>query len=203
MRIVVAEHHALFRDGLVAFLVASGEEVVAAVASGEGALAETRAQDPDLVLLDIAVTRPDGPTTACLLAAEHPRLPVLLLGVCDHDGELVRAVSLGPRGYLLKGSDPQETLDAVARAAAGDAVISKEMARYLLVELATPPGRGDGSACEALSEAEEAYLRSLVLGSASSRNGSGRSQRLEILRKLHHNHRPSMLEVVAGYRGSG
>lgn len=148
MRLVLAEDHALLRDGLVRLLTAYGHEVVAAV---EDATAlEAALADPDLDAAVVDVRLPpgygdEGLRAALAVRARRPGFPVLVLSqYVEHlyARELL-AGGEGAIGYLLKErvSDPADFVDAVARVAAGGTVLDPEVVAAIMARRASPLDR--------------------------------------------------------------
>ena len=140
MRILLADDHALFRDGVASLLGAWGHEVVGQAADGPAAVALARALAPDLVLMDVAM--PGGGIEATRrIAADEPGIAIVMLTASEAIDDLFAAIKAGARGYLLKNLDAAELhamLDAVER---GEAAITPAIAARILAELARPEPR--------------------------------------------------------------
>jgi DNA-binding NarL/FixJ family response regulator len=141
VRIVLADDHALFRDGVGSLLAAWGHEVVGAASDGAEAVALVEALDPDLVLMDVSMPRVTGVEATRRLAASRPAIPIVMLTVSEDEADLFAAIKAGARGYLLKNLEAPQLramLDAVAR---GEAAITPATAAKILAELHRPgPG---------------------------------------------------------------
>ena len=160
MRILLADDHALFRDGVASLLGAWGHDVVGQAADGPAAVAQARALAPDLVLMDVAM--PGGGIEATrTIAAEEPGIAIVMLTASEAIDDLFAAIKAGARGYLLKNLDAAELhtmLDAVAR---GEAAITPAIAARILAELARPePVRGP----DTLTDRELDVLQLVVAG---------------------------------------
>jgi DNA-binding NarL/FixJ family response regulator len=124
MRIVVADDHALFRDGLSALLDAWGHAVVGQAADGVDAVAQVEAHRPDLVLMDVRMPGTGGIEATRRIAAAHPEIAIVMLTVSEDEEDLFDAIRFGARGYLLKsleGAELRTMIDAVGR---GEAAMS-------------------------------------------------------------------------------
>ena len=99
-RVVVADDHSLFRDGITSLLEAAGYEVVEQSSDGQGAVEAVRRSHPDLVLLDISMPKLDGLEVLQLIKAEFPEIRVVILTVSDSDDDLFASDS-GRRGWLF------------------------------------------------------------------------------------------------------
>jgi DNA-binding NarL/FixJ family response regulator len=129
IRLVLADDHPVFREGLQAVLAsAPGIVVVGESESGSGALAMCRDLRPDVVLMDIQMEDLNGIEATRQLVAEQPEVGVLMLTMFEDDESVFAAMRAGARGYLLKGSGRAEILRAVDAAAAGEAIFSPRIA---------------------------------------------------------------------------
>lgn len=148
-RVVIADDHALAREGLRAMLERDGRyAVVGEAASGEEALALCRAHAPDLALLDIryAAGGIDGLEAARRLAEETPHLPVVLLTMHDSADYLRAAIAAGARGFLLKDASRAVFLAALEQVLAGGVAYPPELMRRAVLD-----GAAGGSARAALA----------------------------------------------------
>jgi DNA-binding NarL/FixJ family response regulator len=125
VRILVADDHSLFRDGLTSLLEAAGHEVVGQAGDGEAAVQAVDRVKPDLVLLDVSMPKVDGLEALRRIRAEHPELAVVMLTVSDDDASLFEALRSGAQGYLLKSLDAAEFLGMLDGLARGEAALSR------------------------------------------------------------------------------
>jgi len=140
LRVVVADDHPLFRDGLVAALATiDGVEVVGTAADGEQAITLTRELAPDVVLMDLAMPGVNGIEATRAIMQTHPGTAVLVLTMAGTDDSLVAALRAGARGYLLKEAGRQEISHALWSVAAGQAVFGTSVANRILGRLTEPP----------------------------------------------------------------
>jgi DNA-binding NarL/FixJ family response regulator len=168
MRILLADDHALFRDGVASLLGAWGHEVVGQEADGAAAVAGALRLRPDLVLMDVAMPGGGGLTATRRLAAEAPDIAIVMLTASEDVDDLFAAIKAGARGYLLKNLESGELrgmLNAVER---GEAAITPAIAARILAELARPdpgPASPDPNPDpDRLTERELDVLRLLVRG---------------------------------------
>jgi len=130
VRIVVADDHQIFRDGLKRLLESeAGFQVVGEAADGVEAALVVRETKPDVLLLDLAMRRAGGIET--LQAGGLEATKVILLTAALEAGDLVRAVRLGARGVVLKESATQDLIEGIHRVMAGKWLIASEMADEL------------------------------------------------------------------------
>ncbi|HBX67861.1 MAG TPA: DNA-binding response regulator [Chloroflexi bacterium] len=132
MRVVLADDHSLFRDGIASLLEQAGYEVVAQAEDGQMALDAIRLHKPDLVLLDVVMTGMDGVETLQHIKAEWPQIKVVMLTVSDADEHLFASIRSGANGYILKGVKANEFLEMLAGLERGEAAISRKTAARLI-----------------------------------------------------------------------
>jgi DNA-binding NarL/FixJ family response regulator len=133
IRVVVAEDHPFFRDGLRAALAgAPGVRIVGEAADGESALEMMQACEPDVAILDIGLPRLDG--VAVVRKARERRLPVEIVFLTVHTEEdmFEAALELGVKGYLLKDCTAAEIVRCVDAVAAGLHYTAPAMTSYLV-----------------------------------------------------------------------
>ncbi len=138
MRILLADDHALFRDGVASLLAAWGHEVVGQVSDGDAAVEAAVRLRPDLVLMDVAMPGGGGLAATRRLAADASGVAIVMLTASEGVDDLFAAIKAGARGYLLKNLESLELrgmLEAVAR---GEAAITPAIAGRILAELARP-----------------------------------------------------------------
>jgi DNA-binding NarL/FixJ family response regulator len=139
MRIVLADDHALFRDGIASLLAAWGHEVVGQARSGDEAVELADRLEPDAILMDVRMPGSTGLEATRRIAQRHPSIAIVMLTVSEDEDDLFEAIKAGARGYLLKNleaRDLRSMLEAVAR---GEAAISPATAFRIMRELARAP----------------------------------------------------------------
>jgi len=130
LRVVLADDHPIWRDGVRADL-GTGFEVVGEAASATEAIEVIRAERPDVVVCDLHM--PDG--GGLKVARECGELTtIVMLTVSEAERDLLDAIAAGAVGYLLKSTPPEELRAALVRAAAGEAVFSPSLAALVLGE---------------------------------------------------------------------
>jgi DNA-binding NarL/FixJ family response regulator len=137
IRVLVADDHAVVREGLRTFLhLQKGIEVVGEAGDGAQAVAEARRLTPDVVLMDLVMPELDGIEAMRRIRDEQPATRVIVLTSFGDDDKLLAAVRAGAAGYLLKTAGPAEVVRAIRAAHAGEAVIDPKAAGRLLGALA-------------------------------------------------------------------
>ena len=132
-RVLVADDHPLYRDGLRTMLEATDDLVLAAeVQDGEEALAALAAHDVDVALLDVNMPGLNGIDTAARMAVESPDVAVLVLTMFADDASVFAALRAGARGYVLKDSSRDDLLRAIRAVARGEAIFSPSVATRVL-----------------------------------------------------------------------
>lgn len=148
VRVVVADDHAHFREGLLALLATIAEvEVVGEAQDGEEAVRIATSAKADVVLMDLRMPRLDGVDATRRLRAESPKTRVVVLTTFDDDDSIFDAVRAGALGYLLKDASRQTLSAAITEASQGRSIINPKVATRLVKQVAaTQRERGAGSA---------------------------------------------------------
>ena len=132
LRILIADDHAIVREGLKQILADTGDIVVAGdAASGLDAIKMMRAGEYDVLLLDISMPDRSGIEVLKQLRQEFPKLAVLMLSMHREDQYAIRSLKAGASGYLNKQSAPDELVNAIRQVAQGHKYISPALAQQL------------------------------------------------------------------------
>jgi two-component system nitrate/nitrite response regulator NarL len=133
IRVLLVDDHTLFRNGLKSLLQRHKEfEVVGEAGDGLEGVKRTRQLKPDVVLLDLHMPGITGREAVRLIGEEAPETQVLMLTVSEDAEDLIATLQAGARGYLLKNIETDFLLDAIRRAASGEAVITPQMTGKLV-----------------------------------------------------------------------
>jgi DNA-binding NarL/FixJ family response regulator len=162
VRVLLVDDHPLFRAGLRAALESDPGVLVVGEAETAGQVPEAvKADEPDVVVMDISLPDSSGLDVTRRLAELAPQLPVLMLTMADDDGSLLAALQAGARGYLVKGAGREEVLHAVRTVAAGGAVFGADIAARITTLLSGSRLRDAGQLFPSLT-AREAEVLDLV-----------------------------------------
>ena len=163
IKILIADDHAIVREGLKQIVAEVPDMVVAGEAvDGREVLAIVEQEDWDVILLDIAMPGRGGLDVLKQLRRERPGLPVLVLSMYPEEQYAVRAIKASASGYLVKESAPEELVAAIRKAALGGQYISPSLAETLAFHLETD-SRGVVPH-EALSDREYQVMLMLASG---------------------------------------
>lgn len=164
IRVMIADDHAVVREGLKRIVAGTSDLAVAGeAASGPELLAEVAARPCDVVLMDLAMPGLSGLEALHELRRRHPKLPILILSMYPADQYAVRTLKAGAAGYLNKGSAPEELISAIRKVAAGRRYLSEDVAQCLAAHV---DNEVDKPAHERLSDREFQVL-CLVAGGRS------------------------------------
>lgn len=132
IHVLIADDHAIVRQGLRQILSETDDLLVAGEASdGVEAMHLARQTPYDVVLLDVTMPNRNGIDTLKMLKKEFPRLPVLILSMHEEDQYAVRAIRAGASGYLTKQSAPESLVKAIRQVASGQKYLSPSLASKL------------------------------------------------------------------------
>jgi NarL family two-component system response regulator LiaR len=160
--ILIADDHAVVRQGLKMFLELESDFVIVGEAeNGEEAVRLAGELQPNVVLMDLLMPVMDGITATSTIRREFPDVEVIALTSVLEDASITGAIRAGAIGYLLKTTKADELNCAIRAAVTGQVQLSPQAAERLLRE--APPAQG----FEALTERESEVLRLLALGSAN------------------------------------
>ncbi|MCM2356764.1 MAG: response regulator transcription factor [Geobacteraceae bacterium] len=138
-KILIADDHAIFREGLKQIIAKTVGMVVAGEAvNGQEVLREVRENDYDMVILDISMPGRSGLDVLAEIKSLKPKLPVLILSMHPEEQYAVRALRTGAAGYVTKGSPPQELVEALEKVAFGKKYVSPSLAETLASNLGHP-----------------------------------------------------------------
>lgn len=162
IRVLIADDHAIVRQGLRQILSETDDLLVAGEASdGVDAMHLAREQAWDVVLLDVSMPNRNGIDTLKMLRKEFPRLPVLILSMHPEEQYAVRALKSGASGYVTKQSAPEQLVTAIRQVAGGHKYVSPSLALKLADVIAE---NNDRPPHEILSDREYQILCLIAAG---------------------------------------
>lgn len=133
IRVLIADDHTLFRDGLRALLVSIPEiEVVGEAANGQETIMRAVELQPDVILMDIQMPDLNGIEATRKILHTSPHIGIIMLTMFQDDDSVFAAMRAGAKGYVLKGSDQSVVLRAIRGVAHGESLFSPEIAERLI-----------------------------------------------------------------------
>jgi NarL family two-component system response regulator LiaR len=161
IKILIADDHAVVRDGTRQILEKEKDMVVVAeAADGAEAIKLAGSAKPDVVIMDIAMPNVDGIEATRQIKSLYPGMVVLVLSAYDDDQFVFSLLEVGAAGYLLKSIQSRELVDAVRQVYAGESVLHPSIARKVLNRFVPVTGKPGGQKpSELLSEREIEVLR--------------------------------------------
>ena len=166
IRVLLVDDHAVVREGLRALIATEADlQVVGEAEDVRQAIELVESTAADVLLLDLVLAHGDGLEVLAASRDLRPTLNVLILTSFSEDDQVLRAVELGARGYLLKDSRADELLDAIRRVHRGQTVLAPAVAGTVVGRLSRPEPE---SMPEALTERETEVLV-LLAGGLSNR----------------------------------
>jgi DNA-binding NarL/FixJ family response regulator len=189
--LVIADDHAVVREGLVRLLDATPDiEVLGAARDGEEAVRLAEEHRPRVVLMDLSMPNVDGAeATRRIVAAGHGTEVVILTSFSDRE-QILRALDAGAIGYLLKDAEPSELIEGIRAAARGESPLDPKAARAMLT------GRGHTGAAAEPDAALTAREREVLALVAEGLPNKLISRRLEISEKTVKAHLTSVFAAI-------
>ena len=136
IRLAVVDDHALFRRGLVSLLSDMGDFTVCAEAgNGKDALSLIEEFNPDIILMDLNMPVMDGVQALEAVRKTRKDQKVIMLTISQNDDDLVRAISAGVNGYILKNAEPEELHNTIIEVMKGYSILSPEMTEKVFASL--------------------------------------------------------------------
>ncbi len=167
MRILIADDHKLFRQGLIGLINSHDDqvEVIGQAESGHEAIRMAEFLRPDVILMDIFMRDGDGFQALATIRKRFPNIAIVMLTSSENKEHLYKAVQLGAAGYIHKNLDAHELFDLLSGIQKGEAAMTKAMASRLLRGIAQHSTEKKGE--ELLTERESDVLRLVAKGSSN------------------------------------
>jgi NarL family two-component system response regulator LiaR len=163
IRVLIVDDHAFVRKGVRAFLEEIEDiEVVGEAGDGEEAVAQSKALQPDVILMDLVMPHMDGVEAISQITARQEKVHVIALTSFATDDKIFPAIKSGAVGYILKDSEPEELVKAIRQVHLGEPSLDPSIARKVLQEISRP-SKGQPTP-DPLTEREEEVLRLVAKG---------------------------------------
>ena len=184
LRVLIADDHPLFRDGLCTLLRSMPDaEVVGEAATGAEVVERALEIQPDVVVMDLHMPEVNGIEATRGIVEASPHIGVLVLTMFEDDDSVFAAMRAGARGYLLKGSDHEEIIRAIRAVGAGEAIFGPAIAERLIAFFVSVPS-GPPQAFPELTDREREVLELIAQGQSNTAIAS----RLTLSQKTIWNH---------------
>lgn len=193
VRVLIADDHPIFRDGLRALLATDPTiRLVGEAADGTDAQRKVDALQPDIVLMDLHMPEVDGVAATRKIVQANPDVAIIVLTMFDDDDSVFAAMRAGARGYLLKGTKQADLIRAVHLVAAGGAMFGPAVAQRM-IEFFARPRHSAVLPFPQLTEREHEILDLLAQGQPNA----GIATRLSISDKTVRNHVSNIFAKLA------
>ncbi len=165
LRVLIADDHTLFRDGLRTLIASAPDaELVGEAATGEEAIARAAALQPDLIIMDLQMPVVNGIEATRQIMRASPHIGILVVTMFDDDQSVFAAMRAGARGYLLKGATHDEMLRAIRAVAGGEAIFSPAIAARLIDYFANIQSNTPRQVFPELTDREHEILKLIAQG---------------------------------------
>lgn len=193
VRILIADDHVLFREGMKSLLKSEdGIELIASASDGLEALELAGELRPDIVLMDVTMPRMNGIIATGKIVSKFPDIKVIVLSMHSDRRFIAETLKAGARGYLLKESSPQTVVEAIRSVAEGDIYLSAKACTVLTEDYLRLLNNEKQNSSNPLSEREMEVLLLLVKG----RNGKQIADTLSISKNTVDTHRRRILDKL-------
>jgi len=203
IRVIIADDHAILREGVRALLAAADDiEVVGQAGDGREAIEVCRRLDPDVILMDIAMPGLGGLEAALELRKEGLRVRVLVLSQYEDREYVRRLLKAGVAGYVLKKSAGSDLVGAIRAVHRGGLVLDPEVARTAMAD--SGPAREGGDPYETLTDREKQVFRLVAEGKSNKETAevlgisvkTAMSHREHMMEKLHLHNRTELVRLA-------
>ncbi len=168
IRVLIADDHPFFRDGLRVLLDSMPDtEVAGEAVSGDEVISAAAALRPDVILMDIQMPGPNGIEATRQILSDNPEVGILIVTMFEDDDSVFAAMRAGARGYLLKGAD-QEMLRAIRAVARGESIFGPAIANRLIKFFSAPRSATAFLAFPELTEHEREVLHLIAQGRSNA-----------------------------------
>jgi DNA-binding NarL/FixJ family response regulator len=167
IRVLIADDHIIFLDGLVALLDSVDDiEVVGTAQDGQQAVLQAGSSQPDVILMDILMPELNGIEATRMIIQASPHIGVIMLTMFEDDESVFSAMRAGARGYILKGAGQDDVLRAIRAVNRGEALFGPSIATRLMDFFKTPETEPPQAFPE-LTERENEILALIAQGASN------------------------------------
>lgn len=169
IRVLIADDHQLFRDGLRALVDSVPDaEVVGEAATGKEAIRLAAESQPQVILMDLQMPDMDGIEATRQIVDANPHVNILMVTMFEDDQSVFAAMRAGARGYVLKGAKHEEMLRAIRAVGSGEAIFSPSIAARMVSFFASSRSVIPGDAFPELTEREREVLELMARGDSNA-----------------------------------
>lgn len=193
IRLLIADDHKLFRDGLRSMLVGhKGIEIIAEASDGIAVTKLAGELHPDIILMDVSMPELNGIEAARKISGEHPTIKIIMLSMHSDRRYITEALRAGARGYLLKDSALDEVLAAIRDCSSGKIYLSSRIADIVINDYINLARNTEASAFAILSAREREVLQLLAEGKSTKEIAS----QLKVSAKTIESHRKQVMDKL-------
>ena len=169
VRVLIADDHPLFRDGMRTLLGSlPNYEVTGEAANGADAVILRRERQPDIVLMDLQMPQVNGIEATRQIVQTSPHIGVVVVTMFEDDDSVFAALRAGARGYVLKGADQTEIVRVLEAVMRGEALFGPSIAARLMSYFAAPRSQAQAGLFPELTEREREVLHLIARGRSNA-----------------------------------
>jgi DNA-binding NarL/FixJ family response regulator len=169
LRVLIADDHPIFRNGMRALLASvPGIQVAGEAATGDAAITKAAELQPDVVLMDLQMPGIGGVEATRQILFASPHIRVLVVTMFEDDHSVFTAMRAGARGYIVKGANPGEMLRAIRAVGSGEAIFSPAIAARLIDFFSAPKPAVPPQTFPELSDREREILDLVAQGASNA-----------------------------------
>ncbi len=200
IRVLLADDHKIFRDGVRSILEKEKDiEVVGEAANGSDVFELIKHLEVDVLVLDIDIGRPNGIEITALISKSHPETKILILSMMGLHDFVIQALEKGAIGFLLKNTGKDEVLTAIRSVSKGDSYFSREVSAILIEQLHKPASTRGNNTDIPISPREIEVLKLI----AQEFSNSEIAEKLFISIRTVDTHRRNLLEKLGAKNTAG
>ena len=163
IKVLIADDHRIFRDGLMSLLEKEVEvEVVADAGDGNEVMSRLESVEVDVILMDIDMGETSGIDTTTKVKAQYPKSEVLAISMHGEKNYILKMLEAGAKGYILKNAGREEMVTAIKTVANGDTYFSNQVSSRLIEQLTQPHKTSKSSKDDPLTDREIEVLKLIV-----------------------------------------